>query len=171
MAKRKAYKTRTAKKDWRPIFLKELTRTGNVSAAVIKAKIGRQTAYDARASDPHFSGLWIEAVAIADEMMEAEARRRAVEGTLRPVFQGGKTVGKIREYSDTLLIFLLKAHKPEKYRDNSRVIVAGDPSSPIKHGLSFTDQIDQLAVAFERAANRASESGFSQNGTGKHVDS
>ena len=50
--------------------------------------------------------------------MELEARRRAVKGTDKPVFQRGEQVGTIREYSDTLLMFLLKANKPEKFRDN-----------------------------------------------------
>jgi hypothetical protein len=48
--------------------------------------------------------------------LEDEAVRRAYEGVERPVFQGGKQVGVVREYSDTLLIFLLKALRPEKYR-------------------------------------------------------
>ena len=31
----------------------------------------------------------------------------------------------VKEYSDTLAIFLLKAHAPDKYRDNSKVEVTG----------------------------------------------
>jgi hypothetical protein len=31
----------------------------------------------------------------------------------------------IKEYSDTLAIFLLKAHAPEKYRENSKVELTG----------------------------------------------
>jgi hypothetical protein len=34
-------------------------------------------------------------------------------------------VGKVREYSDTLTIFLLKAHAPDKYRDNAKVEHSG----------------------------------------------
>ena len=49
--------------------------------------------------------------------LELEARRRAVEGTERPVFYQGGEVGYVREYSDTLLIFLLKAHRPNKFRE------------------------------------------------------
>ena len=47
--------------------------------------------------------------------------RRASEGTLKPVFYQGKMCGEIREYSDTLLIFLLKARRPETYRERSDI--------------------------------------------------
>ena len=40
------------------------------------------------------------------ETLEREATRRASKGTLKPVFYQGKVCGEIREYSDTLLIFL-----------------------------------------------------------------
>ncbi len=56
----------------------------------------------------------------ACDALASEARRRAVEGVLKPVYYKGKLVGFIREYSDTLLMFLMKAAMPEKYRDNVR---------------------------------------------------
>lgn len=76
---------------------------------------------------------------MAVERMENEARRRAVEGTLRPVFHGGAQVGEVREYSDTLLIFLLKAHDP-KYRDKQQIEYSGGVAQthiylPQKHPL------------------------------------
>lgn len=52
----------------------------------------------------------------AIELLEGEARRRAYEGTVKPVYYKGEQCGKIREYSDTLMMFILKAKKPE-YRD------------------------------------------------------
>ena len=44
---------------------------------------------------------------------EDEAYRRAVEGVRRPVFHGGVKVGEITEYSDRLLIQLLRRRRPE----------------------------------------------------------
>jgi len=113
------------KADWKPAFITELLHTGNVTLSAQKAKVGRQYAYQARESDPAFAAAWKEAVEASVELMEAEARRRAVEGYLKPVYQSGKKVGEIREYSDTLLIFLLKAHAPEKYRDRHHVEHSG----------------------------------------------
>lgn len=53
----------------------------------------------------------------AIDHLEAEARRRAVEGTERPIYYKGRKVGAFREYSDQLLMFLLKGAAPEKYAD------------------------------------------------------
>lgn len=115
----------TPKKDWRPKFLATLADTGSVVRAVKAAGIHRSTAYDHRESDKAFADAWKEAETISVEVMESEARRRAVEGCKRPVFHAGKRVGEVLEYSDTLLIFLLKAHKPDKYRDRSSVEHSG----------------------------------------------
>jgi hypothetical protein len=41
-------------------------------------------------------------------MLEAEARRRAVQGWDEPVFHQGRKVGTIRKYSDRMLEILLK---------------------------------------------------------------
>jgi hypothetical protein len=53
----------------------------------------------------------------AGERLEQEARRRAVEGTKKNVYYQGEPCGVNTEYSDTLLIFLLKGAKPEKYAE------------------------------------------------------
>ena len=38
---------------------------------------------------------------------------------------GKPRVATIKKYSDTLAIFLLKAHNPDKYRENSKIELAG----------------------------------------------
>ena len=50
--------------------------------------------------------------------LEEEAARRAFHGTLKPVFHQGIECGQIRVYSDTLIMFLLRAANPGKYRDS-----------------------------------------------------
>ncbi len=93
-------------------FLRGLERTGCVSIACRAAGFGRTTAYKRRGQDEGFRAEWDEALALAADRLEAEARRRAVEGTLRPVYQGGRRVGSVRLYSDRLLELLLRAHRP-----------------------------------------------------------
>ena len=66
---------------------------------------------------PDFALAWDVAVDAAADALELEARRRAVEGTEKPVFFQGYECGRIREYSDTLLIVLLKANRPGKFRE------------------------------------------------------
>src|SRR5262245_27197917 len=133
MVRRRKKSTRrsTPKKDWRPAFLEALAEPGSVVHAATKAKIHRSTAYNARADERAFADAWKEAEQIGVELMEAEARRRAVEGCRRPVYQGGKLVGHVQEYSDTLLIFLLKAHKPEKYRERHQVEHSGGTTQTV----------------------------------------
>ncbi len=144
-AKAKAKKRtpkRTLKKDWRPKFLQALADTGSVVRAVAVAKVARSYAYEIRTAEPSFAAAWKEAEEIGVELMEAEARRRAVEGCLKPVFQGGKRVGEVLEYSDTLLIFLLKAHRPEKYRERSQVEHTGKDGGPIRYADATDADLD-----------------------------
>jgi hypothetical protein len=107
-------------RDWQSVFLKHLCERANVSCASKAARISRKTVYAKRNTDPLFKTAWDDALDEACDHLEEEARRRAVEGTNKPIFYRGQVVGHIREYSDTLLIILLKAHRPEKYRENTR---------------------------------------------------
>lgn len=107
----------TPKKDTKTVFIEKLKSIPNVSSAAKAAGINRTYAYKLKSEDADFSAAWDEAIESSTDDAEAEAYRRAVKGTVKPVFHMGKKVGGIREYSDTLLIFLLKAHRPEKFRD------------------------------------------------------
>ena len=82
-----------------------------------------------RRSDASFALRWREAEALAIERMEFEADRRAVDGVDRPVFYQGERCGEIREYSDSLLVFRLKAKRPEVYRE--RHDHAAEPERPL----------------------------------------
>jgi hypothetical protein len=109
--------TKKERRDWKPAFLKALADTGNVKLACYKASIGRAAAYHAYHRSEEFAKLWDQAIEDSVDMLEAEARRRAV-GFDVPVYYKGQTVGAIKQYSDVLMIVLLKGHRPEKYRDN-----------------------------------------------------
>ena len=63
---------------------------------------------------------------MASEVLIDEATRRAVDGVEEPVdFYKGKAGGTVNRYSDNLLMFLIKAKRPE-YRDSSRVTLGID---------------------------------------------
>lgn len=67
---------------------------------------------------PEFAKAWDEAKILGLDKLEDELLRRAHDGVEKPVFyKGRKLKHTIREYSDTLGIFLLKGGKPEKYRE------------------------------------------------------
>lgn len=114
------------------VFLKELARRANVSAAAKKAKVDRATPYRWREDDPDFASAWDEAIEVAVDSLEDEAWRRAATGTLEPVFQKGEKVGAIRRYSDMLMVTLLKAHRPEKFKDRSQNELTGPGGAPLQ---------------------------------------
>jgi hypothetical protein len=81
------------------------------------AKVGRRTVYQWLERDDAFRERYVDALEESVDMAEHEARRRAIKGTLKPVFQGGVQVGTIREYSDTLLALILKGRRKEVFSD------------------------------------------------------
>lgn len=107
----------TPKKDWKEIFLTKLRKSPNVSAAARAAGYSRQWAYQMRENDSDFAAEWDDAIAESMDTAEGEIYRRAVRGVVKRVFYKGMEIDRVREYSDTLLIFMAKAHRPEKYRD------------------------------------------------------
>lgn len=90
---------------------------GVVSRAAKAADVGRTTHYEWLLNDENYAAAFEEAHKYAIEAMEAEARRRAIEGWDEPVFHEGHVCGHKRKFSDTLLIFMLKGALPEKYRE------------------------------------------------------
>ena len=121
-----------------------------VTAAAKAAGVARRSVHRWADRDPAFAAALADAREEAADHLEAEARRRAVEGTRSYKFLRDGT--PIRHpltgdpywepaYSDRLLEILLKAARPEKYRERSDVAVSpGDLS-----GLSDAELKEQLA--------------------------
>lgn len=84
---------------WMEQFLVLLSQFGNVTAAANGVGINRLTAYRHRHTDPLFAQQWEAALELGLDGLEDAARQRAAT------------------MSDTLMIFLLKAGRPEKYRE------------------------------------------------------
>lgn len=109
-------------------FLEALRNSGNVSEACRLAGIGRTTVYHLRETDPAFASEWDEAIQTAIDSLELEAWRRGRDGYDEYVTckdglvrdADGNPVLQ-RRYSDSLLTTLLKAHRPDKFRDRSTV--------------------------------------------------
>ena len=118
-------------------FLKAYSTTGNVSAAARRAGVKRHMVYVWQESDSDFAMAFREAAIKATEALEREAWRRAKDGVAEPVYQHGRLVGTIQRYSDALLMFLLKARAPDKYRDNVSVSV-----TPVIKAVAGIDPAD-----------------------------
>jgi hypothetical protein len=113
--------------------------TGNVTAACAQAEVGKTQVYEWRKTDIDFRFEWDEALENAADLLEAEAWRRAVQGTERPIYQGGQLVGTVREYSDSLLMFLLRAGRPHKFRERVELTLK-DPLQALAEATGMPEQ-------------------------------
>lgn len=123
-------------------FLAAYAELGNVSAAAKSAEIARRTHYQWLKNDGQYAQDFAEAHANACESLEAEARRRAVEGYEEPVFHKGEVCGTVQKYSDTLLIFLMKGAMPEKYRERMEHSGPGGGAIPFSHSDAINTALD-----------------------------
>ena len=99
-------------------FLERYAESGSIGLASAHAGVSRRTHLNWKKSDGKFAEAFGDAQESAVDGLEQEAMRRAKDGVSQPVYHQGKEVGTIQKYSDILLIFMLRALKPEKYRDN-----------------------------------------------------
>ena len=125
-------------------FLQHLAGSGNVSASAEAAGLSRSTFYALRKNDEDFAATWADAVETATDALEAEARRRAVEGyeeyvTCKDglVMHDGQPVMQ-RRHSDSLLALLLRAHRPDKFRDRSSVEHSGPGGKELAATINLT---------------------------------
>lgn len=116
-------------------FLSVYSESGNVSKAAEAAGISRYCHYRRLKSDPVYQQLFEAAEEQAGDVLVAEAWRRAVEGVQKPVYQGGQLVGLVQEYSDGVLLAMLKAFKPKKFNPPAKSEVSGPDGAPIETKL------------------------------------
>lgn len=94
-------------------FLQTLEETISVAQACRVAGIDRMTATHWRELDAEFAEAWQAALDAALDDLEHTAQQRAHNG------------------SDLLLMFLLKANRPAKYRESVKHELTGDQGGPI----------------------------------------
>lgn len=170
-------------KKWTPkkaAFVAAYAKCGNVTEACEIAGVSKSVHYDWLKNDEIYKKAIKEALSEAVDLMEKEARRRAVEGTDEPVFYKGGECGKIRKYSDTLLIFLLKAARPKKYRENFKTEISGKVGFDIGGTetaiLTLEEMQQRVASRLRMKVPAAKKNGHSNghngtnhtNGNGKH---
>ncbi len=113
---------------WAKAFLASLRRGGTVRHACEVAHISRQTAYDLRNTDAAFAHEWTDALDDFADRLERLALKRILSP--RP--------------SDIVLIFMLKAARPGKYRERPPELPPLE--TPTEEGLTIhlkvTDEHD-----------------------------
>lgn len=97
----------------------------SIAGSAKKVGVSPATISAHRKKDEHFNTLCELAIEQGTEYLEDVALERVTEGVPRSVYYQGEKVDETRDFSDTLLIFLLKARKPEKYRDRMDLTTGG----------------------------------------------
>lgn len=119
--------TRKKRRNWKPDWLDAYKAHGTVGAACEVVGIGSSTAYDARARDRDFAKAWDEAEGETTKLLEETMYERALNG------------------DTTAAIFILKARRPNKYRERVDVKHGGT----VKHNVT-TDFDREVAELVEK---------------------
>ena len=115
----------------RETALIDALRSGSaIGTACAMAGIGRSTLHEWRHAEPDFNARFEDAIEYGTDVLEDVARTRAV-----------------RE-SDTLLIFLLKARRPDKYRERLDINLVSELRS-LAEKAAAQRQLDPAAVVAE----------------------
>jgi len=112
-------------------FLAALREGFSIANAAGAAGAGRGAMYVWRKEDPEFAADWDDAIEVGTDKLEDEARRRAMNG------------------SDAVLMFLLKARRPQQYKDRAMHEHVGAAGGPV--------QIESAAGAREEFLRRINE--------------
>jgi hypothetical protein len=150
------------------VFLQTYAVCGNITQAAQAAKLEPGAHYN-WLKDPEYAEAFRKAQDEATDLLVGEARRRAIEGDSEPaIYQGALCYerlpnGKKRQIvinrkSDVLLIFLLKAMRPEIFRDNwkGEIRHTGSISSGPDLSNLTDDQLQQLNRMLELANGSSS---------------
>jgi hypothetical protein len=108
---------------WHATFLDVLSKTANVAAACRAAGIACSTAYSHRERFEDFRDAWVDFERMGTEQLVALAMKHALEGTERPIYQGGVLVGTELEFDHRLLICLLEKKRPAEFGSRQEVTV------------------------------------------------
>lgn len=128
------------------LFLEAYEGCGRITAAAKLAGIVKATHY-VWLQDPDYASRFAKSGVIATDNLIDEARRRAHDGVEKPILYKGTRCYELkkdpkdktgqryvpdmskpiimREYSDNLLMFLIKERRPE-FRESSKIELSGD---------------------------------------------
>lgn len=97
-------------------FLNAYRATGRMLAAAELLGISCETHFHALRESEVYRKAFAVTQRESANALEEETRYRAVDGSEHPVYQGGELVGHWQKRSDKLLMYLLSANNPAKFR-------------------------------------------------------
>ena len=122
-------------------FCQGLAATGRIDQACKAAGIARSSAFKWRKLHEAFAERWIEALDEGTTVLEDEMVRRAVDGD-----------ASANKKSDVLLIFALKARKPDVYRENASLRLTGPGDGPLQ--ITEADRATRVSALVALAQRR-----------------
>jgi transposase-like protein len=93
-------------------FIQFVKETGLLAKSAQSVGLSKAQLDKVRKQEPEFDDRVSQALDVYRDSLEAEIRRRGVEGYEEPIYQGGVLVGHKQRYSDRLLEMLAKRHIP-----------------------------------------------------------
>lgn len=155
-AAEEAAETREVKKR---AFLSAFAACGRITKAAQAVGMNPDTHYEWRKADPVYDKAFTDLRERVADILEDEAVTRALDGVEEPLIgRVGKDedgiITKVFRKSDRLLEILLKANRPEKFRE--RYEFTGKDGGPIE--LSDADAAREIAALLEAARARETES-------------
>ncbi len=114
-------------------FIEELAERGSVEQAAREVGKTVQSAYRLRRApgSEEFDAAWSAAIDQSSKKLLDDAFERALVGTDEPIFdRDGRRVGRRFRQSDKLLMFLLRAYMPDRFRYAGRETLMPDESKP-----------------------------------------
>lgn len=135
-------------------FLEALRTSCNVSRSCEIVGISASTAYNLKRDFPSFAEKWHEAIEYAADTLEESARERAL-GVQDAIYHQGVVVGYKTVYSDAMTALLLRAHRPQKFRDNASLEMSGKDGGPII--MSDVEKAAKINAILEAARLRKAE--------------
>lgn len=149
-------------REWDEAFFSALQETGVILKACEAAQVDRTTVWIRRKNDPAFASRFETSLKVGALLLEAEAIRRAKDGLMRKKFTRDGTpiidpaTGEQyveHEYSDMLLLAVLRRHFPEQYRENK----PGDINIQTNVAIMNPAQLSDLQERRKKAELAASE--------------
>lgn len=115
-------------------FIETLADTGSVEQAARMVGMSPSGCYRLRRAPgaEDFAAAWGAAIEAASKKLLDEAFERALVGSSEPVFdREGNRVGRRLRQSDRMLMFLLRAYMPERFRyATHQAVRPGEPPAP-----------------------------------------
>lgn len=116
---------------------------------------------------PDFAERYDEAMKKGLQALEDKALEYAFDGIPRGVYYQGAKIGEEKEPSERLIEFVLKANKPEKYRENAMTfnmganslvqVLSGMPRSNVLEEKDVTEAATEIKEALEAPQDGANE--------------